>query len=42
MHEITISRSAQVGLLLAVLAGAAAIVAAQLPEIERYLRIRSM
>jgi uncharacterized protein DUF6893 len=42
MHEITISRSAQVGLVLTLLAGLAAIVVAQLPEIERYLRIRSM
>jgi hypothetical protein len=42
MHEITISRSAQVGLVLTLLAALTAIVVAQLPEIERYLRIRSM
>jgi len=42
MRDITISRPAQVGLLLAVLAAVAAITAAQLPELERYLRIRSM
>jgi hypothetical protein len=42
MHDITISRSVQLGLLLAILAGVAAITAAQLPELERYLRIRSM
>jgi hypothetical protein len=42
MRDITISRSAQVGLLLAMLAAVAAITTAQLPELERYLRIRSM
>jgi hypothetical protein len=42
MHDITISRSAQVGLLLSVLAAIAAITAAQMPELQRYLRIRSM
>jgi hypothetical protein len=42
MHEITISRSAQVGLLLALVAGLAAVAIAQLPELQRYMRIRSM
>jgi hypothetical protein len=42
MHEITISRPAQVGLVLTLLAALTAVVVAQLPEIERYLRIRSM
>ena len=42
MSEITISRTAQVGLLLAVLAAIGAVVAAQVPEIQRYLKIRSM
>lgn len=42
MSEITISRSKQAVLLLALLGGIGALVAAQLPEIQRYLKIRSM
>jgi hypothetical protein len=42
MSDITITRSAQAGLLLAALVAIAAIVAAQLPELQRYLKIRSM
>jgi hypothetical protein len=42
MSDITISRSAQVALLLALLGAIGALVAAQLPEIQRYLKIRSM
>jgi hypothetical protein len=42
MHDITVSRSVQVGLLLSILGAIAAIIAAQLPELHRYLRIRSM
>ncbi|HST54386.1 MAG TPA: hypothetical protein VLJ42_00640 [Solirubrobacteraceae bacterium] len=39
---ITISRPAQVGMVLAVLALIAAITLAQMPELQRYLKIRSM
>ncbi len=42
MSDITISRSAQAALLLAVLGAIGALVVAQLPEIQRYLKIRSM
>lgn len=42
MRDITITRSAQLALLLGAVAAAAAVTAAQLPEIQRYLRIRSM
>jgi hypothetical protein len=42
MHDITLSRSAQIGLLLSILGAIAAVTAAQLPELQRYLRIRSM
>lgn len=42
MSDITISRSAQAGLLLAILAAVGSIAAKQLPEIQRYLKIRSM
>jgi hypothetical protein len=42
MGEITISRSAQVGLALGVVAAIAALIVAQLPELERYPRIPSM
>lgn len=42
MSDITISRPAQVGLLLAVVAAIGALIATQLPEIQRYLKIRSM
>jgi hypothetical protein len=42
MNEITISRSAQAVLLLALVGAIGALVAAQLPEIQRYLKIRSM
>jgi hypothetical protein len=42
MSDITISRSGQAVLLLAVLGAIGALAAAQLPEIQRYLKIRSM
>jgi hypothetical protein len=42
MSEITISRSTQVALLLAIVGAVGALMAAQLPEIQRYLKIRSM
>jgi hypothetical protein len=42
MNEITISRSTQAVLLLALVGAIAALVAAQVPEIQRYLKIRSM
>jgi hypothetical protein len=42
MSDITISRSAQVALLLGLVGAIGALVAAQLPEIQRYLKIRSM
>lgn len=42
MSEITISRPAQTVLLLSILGAIAAIAAKQLPEIQRYLKIRSM
>jgi hypothetical protein len=42
MSDITISRPAQSVLLLAVVGVVAAVVARQLPEIQRYLNIRSM
>jgi hypothetical protein len=42
MSDITISRSAQAGFLLAILGAIGAVVARQLPEIQRYLKIRSM
>lgn len=42
MSDITITRSAQATLLLALVGAVAAIVAAQLPELKRYLKIRSM
>jgi len=42
MSDITISRPAQVGLLLVLVAAIAALTAAQLPEIKRYLKIRLM
>jgi hypothetical protein len=42
MSEITISRSAQVALLLGVVGAIGALVATQLPEIQRYIKIRSM
>jgi hypothetical protein len=42
MNEITISRSKQAVLLLALVGAIGALVAAQLPEIQRYLKIRSM
>lgn len=40
--DITISRPAQVGLLLAIVGAITALVVTQLPEIQRYLKIRSM
>jgi hypothetical protein len=42
MNEITISRSMQAVLLLVLLGAIGALVAAQLPEIQRYLKMRSM
>ena len=42
MNERTISPTAQLIAIAAVLAGLAAAVAAQLPEIQRYLKMRSM
>jgi hypothetical protein len=42
MSDITISRPAQAGLLLTILAAIGAVVAKQMPEIQRYLKIRSM
>jgi uncharacterized membrane protein YeaQ/YmgE (transglycosylase-associated protein family) len=42
MSDITITRPAQGALLLLVLGLIGALVAAQLPEIQRYLKIRSM
>jgi len=42
MSDITLSRSAQGALLLAVVGAIGALVATQLPEIQRYLKIRSM
>ncbi|HEY2140753.1 MAG TPA: hypothetical protein VGG98_01685 [Solirubrobacteraceae bacterium] len=42
MSDITISRSMQRGLLLAILAAIAAIAVPQLPELQRYAKIRSM
>jgi hypothetical protein len=42
MSDITISRSAQAGLLLAIVGTVGALMAKQLPEVQRYLKIRSM
>jgi uncharacterized membrane protein YeaQ/YmgE (transglycosylase-associated protein family) len=42
MSDITISRSEQGLLLLAILGVIGAAVAAQIPELQRYLKIRSM
>jgi len=42
MSDITITRSMQLGLLLALLAAIAAIAVPQLPELQRYAKIRSM
>ena len=42
MMEIRIGPSAQLVVLTAVAAGAVAAVAAQLPEIRRYMKIRGM
>jgi hypothetical protein len=42
MSDITISRPAQAGLLLGLLGAIGVIAAKQLPEIQRYLKIRSM
>jgi hypothetical protein len=42
MSDITITRPVQAALLLAILAAVAAMTAAQLPELQRYLKIRSM
>jgi hypothetical protein len=42
MSDITITRSMQAGLLLAILAAIGALTAAQLPELQRYLKIRAM
>jgi hypothetical protein len=42
MSDITITRPMQVGLLLAILAAIGALTVPQLPELQRYLKIRSM
>ncbi|HEY2768901.1 MAG TPA: hypothetical protein VGI76_11640 [Solirubrobacteraceae bacterium] len=42
MSDITITRPAQAGMLLAIIAAVAAAAVAQLPELRRYLKIRSM
>jgi hypothetical protein len=42
MSDINISRSTQAVLLLALLGAIGALIAAQVPEIQRYLKIRSM
>ncbi len=42
MSDITINRSTQTGLLLALLGALGAVAAKQRPEIQRYLKIRSM
>jgi hypothetical protein len=42
MSDITITRPVQLGLLLAILGAIGALTAAQLPELQRYLKIRSM
>jgi hypothetical protein len=42
MSDITISRPAQTAVLLTILGAIGAIAAKQLPEIQRYLKIRSM
>ncbi len=42
MSDITITRSTQAALLLAAVGAIGAVVAAQLPELKRYLKIRSM
>jgi hypothetical protein len=41
-NDITISRPLQAGVVLAAAGAIAAIAAKQLPEIQRYLKIRSM
>jgi hypothetical protein len=41
-HDIRISRSTQVVLLLTILGIIGAAVSSQIPEIQRYLRVRSM
>ena len=42
MKDIEIPPAAQIAVLAAFMAALAAIVAAQLPEIRRYMRVRSM
>jgi hypothetical protein len=42
MSDITITRPVQAGLLLAILAALTALTVKQLPELQRYLKIRSM
>jgi hypothetical protein len=42
MSEIRISPAAQVVALVAVVLGVGALIAVQLPEIQRYLKIKSM
>jgi hypothetical protein len=42
MTDIRLTPAVQIGLLGAVLAAIAAFVALQLPELQRYLKIRSM
>jgi hypothetical protein len=42
MSDITINRTTQAVLLLALVGAMGAAVAAQVPEVQRYLKIRSM
>jgi hypothetical protein len=42
MNEITISPKAQLGLLALAIAAIGAAIAAQMPELQRYMKIRSM
>ncbi len=42
MKEIRISRGVQLAALMGMVVGGAALVASQLPEIRRYLKIESM
>jgi hypothetical protein len=42
MNEIKIAPKAQLGLLALAIAGIGAAIAAQMPELQRYMKIRSM
>jgi hypothetical protein len=42
MSDITITRPVQIVLLLAILGAIGALMSAQVPEIQRYLKIRAM